>query len=369
LFHKYTKDTFQSLNKQHNIMVLVGNGFDLAVLSNNSQGRMAGKTTSYQDFFDYISYFGLTDDGNILYKKMHEKNMEDPRPENWADFECIIDELVKDGIIGVTELERCVDEFQSLFTRFLNDIVDADLLIRFNKEVQEKKLANQSMSSFLKDVEESSGIEFPQKTSHYDLYNFLFVNFNYTSLLDNYIYMDKGQFDPHKWSNADRNFSFFPDLAEQKSGTIWSSYYLADVVHPHGVQDIPRSILFGIDIPNFNKGTSKEKRLVKSYWSRYDVKYGGYFNDAELFIIFGLSISKTDGWWYDKIYESILNNSAELIIYRFGNDEDNEVKNTFVGSCIRHLDDSEENKEIVKKNIYVVSFIENNTYFLGLEEK
>ena len=32
MFEKYNKNTFYSLRKQHNIMVLVGNGFDVAVL-------------------------------------------------------------------------------------------------------------------------------------------------------------------------------------------------------------------------------------------------------------------------------------------------------------------------------------------------
>lgn len=34
MFEKYDKKTFEELKKQHNIMVLVGNGFDVAVLKN-----------------------------------------------------------------------------------------------------------------------------------------------------------------------------------------------------------------------------------------------------------------------------------------------------------------------------------------------
>ena len=39
-------------------------------------------------------------------------------------------------------------------------------------------------------------LEFPPRVNHYDLFNYLFVDFNYTTLLDNYIYLDQDQFDP-----------------------------------------------------------------------------------------------------------------------------------------------------------------------------
>ena len=54
-YQKYTKKDFEDLEKQHNIMVLVGNGFDIAVLNKFSSGLMEGKTTSYSDFYDYLT--------------------------------------------------------------------------------------------------------------------------------------------------------------------------------------------------------------------------------------------------------------------------------------------------------------------------
>lgn len=76
---------------------------------------------------------------------------------------------------------------------------------------------------------------------------------------------------------------------------FYSSYLVTNIIHPHGIQGVPRSILYGVDIPDFNKGTSRTKRLVKSYWSRYDVNYNSYFKETKLFIMYGMSISKTGG--------------------------------------------------------------------------
>lgn len=109
--------------------------------------------------------------------------------------------------------------------------------------------------------------------------------------------------------------------------------------------------------------------MIKSYWSRYDVKYKSYFADTELFIMYGMSISKTDGWWLDQIFDSILNNEAELIIYKFGSETEEGIKNQFVHACMRHKDTPKVDVEKIKLHIYVVTFVKNDTYFLGLEKK
>lgn len=368
MYTKYDKNTFSSLNKQRNIMVLVGNGFDVALLKRYKAGGMKGKTSSYDDFYEYIKYFGLSDENNHLFKKMTEDRKKNKK--NWSDFELSIGELVNDSSVPINEIEQCVDEFQVYFTRFLNELVDADVLVRINEDVQRKKLAKQSMGMFIRDLNETCTINFAQEKNHYDLYNYLFVNFNYTALLDNYLYMDKNQFDPHVWSTADRNFQFYPDLCQGKGNTTkLSSYLTMDIVHPHGLQDVPRSILFGIDIPNYDKGTSKEKRLIKSYWSQYDVRYKSYFDETELFILYGMSIAISDGWWLDNIFDSILKKQAELIIYKYGKETEEDIKRLFVSACIRHSNAMEEDIDLVKERIYVVTFEKNDTYFLGLEQK
>lgn len=347
-------------------MVLVGNGFDLALLKRYKDGKMKGKSSSYEDFYEYVKYYNLSNSDNILFSRMTEDLENDE--DNWSDFELTINELVQEGLIGKDEIEQSIDEFQAHFTRFLNDLVDADLLLKINSDVQEKKLAIQSLSHFIKDLDSSCNIEFPNNTGHYDLYNYVF--FNYTSLLDNYLYLDKGQFDPHCWKDADRNFKFYPEFNyNRKNRTIWSSYLVTDVIHPHGMQSVPRSILFGIDLPDYHKGKSEEKRLIKSYWAQYDVKYKPYFDEAELFIIYGMSISKTDGWWMDQIFDAILLNDAELIIYKYGNESPDDVKDTFFEACIRHSDSPEEDFDKVWERIYVVQFERNDTFFLGLEKR
>lgn len=172
MFIKYDKNTFQSIREQHNIMVLVGNGFDLALLKRYKDGKMRGKTSSYEDFYKYVKYYNLSNSDNVLFKKMSEDL--DNGKENWSDFELTINELVRDGKTRMLEIEKAIDEFQGYFTRFLNDLVDADLLLKINSDVQEKELAMQSLAHFLNDLDSSCDIEFPSHTNHYDLYNYIF---------------------------------------------------------------------------------------------------------------------------------------------------------------------------------------------------
>ncbi len=193
-----------------------------------------------------------------------------------------------------------------------------------------------------------------------DYYNYLFVNFNYTSLFDNYIYLDKYQFEPHPYKSVDTNFDFYPNpngfsKINMNERTVWSSFIMTDTIHPHGYQSIPRSLLFGIE----NKEYVTDRvlnRFNKSYWAQSNQKYKSYFNDVKLFIIYGTSIGETDNWWWRNIYSCLLNEQSELIIYYYCNgyfDKDN-VKQRFIEGC--KIIAAEEEIAKVKEKIYVVLY-------------
>ena len=88
-----------------------------------------------------------------------------------------------------------------------------------------------------------------------------------------------------------------------------------------------------------------------------------------MFIIFGMSLGKTDAWWFDEIYDALLNRHSELIIYMHGEKSVDEVKQSFINACVRHQDDISDNKERIKEKICVKTFMENDTCFLGLKER
>ena len=357
------------VEKQHNIMVFVGNGFDIAVLNKYRQDNLV---TSYSKFYDYLCYKGISST-NVLYNKMtFDKAI---GKENWSDFEESIGELIQENTPSL-ELNDALKEVQKYFLLFLNELVEPEILLKESEEAEVNKWATESLSKFLSDLNERdyNKMMFPASTKHYHMFNYLFVNFNYTSLLDNYLFLDKGQFEPHPYKCVDTNFSFYPNpkrYGENKrySETVWSTFVMTNIIHPHGYQNIPRSLLFGIEEKEYLSNKEYNK-FNKSYWAQNNLKYSTYFDDTQLFIIYGTSIGKTDSWWWKKVLYSLLNTDSELIIYYYNiNHYDEEtIKAKFINACkVEELDN--DNIEKVKNKIYVILYTDvNENILFGLNQ-
>lgn len=214
-------------------------------------------------------------------------------------------------------------ELQKKFSNFLNEIVTTNIENKIGSDSANQKLAYDSMSKFLKDLPENEylNLNFASHNNyHYDIYDYVFINFNYTSLLDNYIYLDKLQFDPHPYKRADRNFMFYPNpngygnFKDRNEDTSYSTYLHTSVLHPHGKQSIARSLLFGTNDSNLKEGLEV---FNKEYWVQYQIYYEPLIKETELFIIYGSSIGNADSWWWRNICKRIATGKAELIVYSY----------------------------------------------------
>lgn len=440
----------KDLRRQHNIMCLVGNGFDRAILRRpefcNLTGLL-GRSTSYSDFYHFISgenkyKVPLLNEENLVYAKMKYdiKQHPDDTIDNWSNFEQTVTDLVfntdeeyvkefldqyqhpeNDLSSYISKMESDLDKIGNLFSNYLNELLPVDILVEINQKAQEHKWALHSLSHFLGDLinddytkmhftyrctefdqnddydaKQAKRIE-KSNTFRYDLYNYLFFNFNYTSLLDNYLYLDKNQYLPGT-ADRPRDFDFHIDpnmiiddkLSNQDRQVVWPSYLLTDIIHPHGIKDIPRSFLFGTEM-NKDDINPPKMRFIKSYRGLNERKYGRCFDETELFIIFGMSLERCDGWWYEKIYKQLSKDinkelldkdpRAELIIYCYKNNSDEEiqkmsdeefkrdVKERFIKGRTSHLENSPINDEekAVMERIFVVPFTDNLTHFLGFK--
>lgn len=364
MYEKYTNKQLSKLRNQHNIMVLVGNGFDMAVM----KFLKSPVKTSYLDFYKFIKSKNNCNNDNEIIKIIDKKKIS--KDDNWCDFENAIGDLLV-NYENYSNLDKHLIEIQNLFAVFLSEIVDNELISNLDDIIPKEKKAIYSLSRFLGDLSRDEGdLRFPQELNHYDLYNFLFVNFNYSMLLDNYIYLDRFQFVPHVHRTVDTNFSFYPNpygflQCNWDQNTVFSSYLLTDVIHPHGVYTIPRSILFGTDTILSDKNADY-RGLIKNYWAQYGVRYSSYFGKTQLFIIYGMSITMNDAWWYDKIVDSIRNFGAELILYYYGNYTKEEVMDKWWSACIRHSGYDLADKKEIERNIHVVILHDNSNIFLGM---
>lgn len=303
---------FAEARTQYNVMALVGNGFDIQVLS----GLGAPTDTRYESFYHFLKYRKF-DSANLILEQM--ESLQAAGAENWSDVENAIETLRSDRGVAAERIVADVRKIQREFASFLDQVATPDVLSRLGDNTVARQSTISSYTEFLGDIEDADEyhkMKLPQRVNIGDIFNFRFINFNYTTLLDDFVYLDQEQFDPHPHRWSDRNISFHPNPRGHSDARERASFYMvanlmSDVVHPHGVQYTPRSLLFGIDEADGNA-----RRLSKPYWAQNRVKYEALFAETDLFIIFGCSLGATDRWWWRAIIDGLRSNEdADLILY------------------------------------------------------
>ena len=375
-YTKYTNQEFKKLDNdgQINIMALFGNGVDIQLMSYlNSPYR-----TSYQNFYNYLCYKNFDKD-NIIFQKMNrdkKENEKDPTiKQNWSDFESSLIDIFNDGNrIDVKKLSNDFKQFQIEFSNFLNEIITPNMLAQLGRDSSEKRFALSSFEKFLGDLDFKNfkKLRFLSKVtpnyrfSNHKLFNWEILNFNYTSMLDNILVLDKEQYDPRSKTKkeSDTQIYFVKRPKKYKDSYSWSdvfhSYLMTNITHPHGYQNVPKSMLFGFD--NENQITNpanryKAKNFLKPYWAQNDKRYKSYFNDTDLFIIYGMSIGSSDFWWWNNILNSLLETDSELIIYNYNSNKesDSDTINRFINAATNEkLDDGKLDK--LHKKIAIVQY-------------
>lgn len=192
-FRQFTTHEYASLRTQHNVMALVGNGFDIQVTRKHGT-RFSPRYTA---FFHYLHARDF-DSTNVIVRQM--ALLKELRRTDWSDLEgAIASLLTAPGSVGTETVYEATVAIQEAFSEYLELVAPPDLLAALGKESSSGSLAIRSMSDFIGDVARTPGFDrfrFPAATDHYDLFNFMFVNFNYTPLLDDYVYRDPGQWQP-----------------------------------------------------------------------------------------------------------------------------------------------------------------------------
>ena len=352
------------------IMYLIGNGFDIGTLSRYGDGV----TSSYSHFYNYFKYKNPSSEDNEIIKAMEIAR--DANKENWSDIEGIIGTFFEDGYSSsetVSKLTADLSEVQLLFSKFLNELVTDDVLAEVSAVCFKNKVARDAFKNFLKDLSNNqySKLKFPARVVNHDLIDFNIINFNYTALLDNYLYLDRSQFDPMPYSYSNNNFNVILD--PNSYGHRGTNYEYEDpfvrikanIYHPHGYQDIPKSLLFGSEDNNKKiSNNDNRKFFIKSICAQDEDKYSSIINETKLFIVYGCSLGSSDSWWWHKILVEVAKqeDNAELIIYYYDDGRNSlneeEIKDLFISNAICTCDADDEELEsdmdLIKERIFVV---------------
>lgn len=332
------------------ILSIIGNGFDIQTLKRLGQGH----TTSYKNFYDYATSSNINPD-NIIIRKMEEVGRSVPQDANWSDIEAAIGKF-DPAEFTFGSIQPHLSEIQRFFASFLNTVVTPQVLSDLDRMSTESDLAIHCLAHMIEDVrdpEQLSRISKRIPGNHGTVFKHTFINLNYTDLLDNYMFLDSAQFDPHPYVESKNNFRYNNDprgiISGPRPDNVQSCQVDTRILHPHGHQSIPRSLLFGTG--SLLDGSTDEARLTKPFRARYKEKYESLFQEADLLIIFGCSLGTSDGWWWENSAKALLKDSDKsllLYVHQGGFETEDAAVDKFLQNCgVQPNDEADLRKQIV----------------------
>ncbi|MBJ6746087.1 hypothetical protein JEQ21_06405 [Streptococcus sp. 121] len=376
------------MNNTLRIVYLIGNGFDIQVFNYLNKPV----NTSYRDFFNFINWkYSKEIESNIIVRRMSEKRNNGVK--GWSDFESVLGLMLKEEFemagpgINVAHYNEALSRLQFYFSDFLNTIVSTDILEAVNdlsKEVDHnlsngfrESLPLSTLGYFLQDLtpEERESMKCREKINHHIEIDYTFLNFNYTALFDNYITLDKFNFDPRVYINSENNFHFQKPRRENRKDPVFTKIKTR-IFHPHGFQHTPRSMLFGFDniqqvdesITEVTYGSKAvpdfAKPFLKPYWAENEKYYENYLSAADLFVVFGHSIGETDAYWWKRIMKNLNEEKSELIIYNYAINDTQSEKEQVRDKFLRNTNvEPSQVGDSVKERIFVVNINDERERF------
>lgn len=255
-----------------NLLFLIGNGFDLN----------CGLKSKYIDVYKY--YCNKKTNDTEVIKKF--KNDLRNNYENWSDFEIGIPIYAK-KLSNENELIECIRDFRKSLKEYLN-IEEKKFYDTINSFPELRNLirdeTRKSINSFYKGI--SNNISRLVHDTNFPS----FITFNYTSILDNFIF--------YSYETTNDSFKF-------KSDRLGNN-----VLHIHGAYNQGTPVL-GIDridqIDVSYELTNKGKRTIikPNFNSEFDdnriESANILINDAKYICVFGLSLGLSDLMWRELI--------------------------------------------------------------------
>lgn len=375
---KMTKDKIN-----FNISAIIGNGFDIKILK--GLGFKNDRLPTFVNFYIWLEkrHFDPT---NLLLQEINKRKSAEDDIKSWTDLEDIIADLINSEQANEqSTIFRDIGIIKQQFTLFLNEIITSSDIIDIAQKYDQKKLGKATIESFYREItsRDKEGLKGLGEVwvKHYVHYHWHFLNLNYTTVLDNYFQFE---LDPHPFQYSDNNLTINsgePSIGVSGPWTpqvkLSTSFY-----HPHGVQDVPGSMLLGtagekLEDGNGSNRTSKKDsdawKYNKPYIGRLEEKYGYIIDNTNLFIIFGSSLGESDRYWWSSVIDKVISeDAAELIIYwyniegvteadiinkiyKFGNNTDREVLREIFESRTRVILYSDQENERLQ-----YGFLEND---------
>lgn len=277
---------------------LIGNGFDINL----------GLPTKYTDFYRY--YLGLdrsNDSKNVSKLKEHLSQCLSSREQYWSDLEEAMGQYTTE-LDSFAELEEVYDSLNENMQKYIESVENTMLPDGIDIDLLKKNLL--APHTFLPTAQQNI-INSIYTNPAYDSHHISIVNFNYTTTIEKIL-----------------NFEGNPIVLGNTTYHNGFQALLENVYHIHGCIDAP---ILGINDASqiFNEKLRTNidtieylvKPKINSNLGHLIDQYSQHaINNAQLICIYGLSLGKTDGLWWQLIGERLLK-GVTLILFVF--DENN----------------------------------------------
>lgn len=272
-----------------NITFMIGNGFDIKM----------GLKSKYSDIYQVYTSDNNTNNNSIIQKFKEVLRKDSPKYENWSDFEKAMGEHAKD-FENQDDYVRCIRDFRNTMQNCLSKEQE-DFQKKFSKMNKEElyKVFYNSLYNFY-DLETKNTINAIEKMKNEEnRFQFSFLNFNYTNVLDTFIEYFK-----------EINRKYFVDIFKNS-------------IHVHGTLD--DNIVLGVDnegqlYANFEITDSVRRTFVKPFFNEntdiQKIQTAKFIiNSSNIICVYGMSLGDTDQTWKNLIVKWLLDDDSHLLFY------------------------------------------------------
>lgn len=275
-----------------NITYLIGNGFDINL----------GLDTRFTDFYKY--YLKIESPNEFINK--FKENELIRNAEKWADLELELGKYMQE----YTENE--LDDIINLLIDLQNNLCDyLDLECKkiSNYQIYKEKIIHDLFNpEIYLDSRQKQNLSSYKSSFNAQNHNINIITFNYTKTIENIL----------SWNNLKIQCS------ERKYDNKTLSNNLLTIEHIHGTTE--DSMLLGVnDSDQINNNTLKNNNRLRYYLvktvmnvntgSRREEICNTRIHESDLIVVFGMSIGKTDKYWWETVLKRISGSNARLIIY------------------------------------------------------
>lgn len=330
-----------------NITFLIGNGFDLNI----------GLSTTFSNFLERYVEESLSDTAII----QHFKNSVLKDTELWANAELAFGaatQQFEDEICSADDFCACHEDFCINLAKYLQ---------RQEKRLNYAALKNTivkgfsaGIRNFKKGFREAEAAAISNDEERFDGgYNFNFISFNYTSVLDHCMSATKekaGSVGIRRWKRYTADNSF--DKLIHVHGTVHKDMVL-------GVNDISQitcpSLFDGVDEEYINEIIKQKTNEINEENS--DKKAYDILRSSDLIYIYGMSTGETDKLWWQRICTIMSQKkNLHLIIHKYDAPEEGLIRRKYrlyvsdvKKSFIAYSDLDEEMKADIEKRIHIAN--------------